>query len=339
VKDDFIICWDLDLLPTSLYKIVDYLDIEKINMCIDSSLLNGRNPFNHKFRYNTGLMGIPKEYLDFFADVYKNTTEPVYPSYEQHYFNDALFDDDIKVNVLNNNLNVLDRYKKNNKILNVHYSYHKLFDRFSHVKKHNDTYKVIERTNTEFCDILEFYDSDKHPSSVHTYSFEYHKIFSPIRNKVGGILEVSRGITSDDSYRASPSSRTMRDYFPYAQVFQIDVKNDVTHHEDRLNCFHCDFSEYRSSKFTIDEKLKHYGDNIRFDIIVDDDNDDSVERHEIIFKSLYDRLAVGGLYIIEDIRWTHLNSVLKMESDQFKIVKKYVGYEHTDMFVAFQRVY
>lgn len=70
VKDDFILKHDLDLLPTGFdVNIRDYIDPNKINMCIDGAIEEGVHlgPEVPPFRYNFGLLYVPphrREILD-----------------------------------------------------------------------------------------------------------------------------------------------------------------------------------------------------------------------------------------------------------------------------------
>lgn len=90
IKSDFILCWDLDLLPTATAKPIEpYIDYSRLNLCYDSSLLFGNNPFKH-FRYNCGLFGIPVSEAGFCKKIFTDNHPGNRPSYEQYYVNDAL---------------------------------------------------------------------------------------------------------------------------------------------------------------------------------------------------------------------------------------------------------
>ena len=106
--DDFILCWDLDLLPVSREKsIFNVLDLNKLNMCPDTSILLGCNPYNENFKFNGGLCGIPTRYRDFMENVYKTYAPGDRPSFEQYYLNDEIVKQNIEVNELNTNWNSL----------------------------------------------------------------------------------------------------------------------------------------------------------------------------------------------------------------------------------------
>ena len=124
IDDDFILCWDLDLLPIKKFKL-DFLDFSKINLCHDRCFIQENFTFNGKFKYNCGLLGIPKQFKDFFKSIYfdkaKNST---YPSYEQYHVNDRIYDEKIDINLMDIKYNYL--YDKNeipSSVFNIHYTW------------------------------------------------------------------------------------------------------------------------------------------------------------------------------------------------------------------------
>lgn len=125
VDDDFILCWDLDLVPTKLYNLEKMFDKELINLGYDRGFSEGGFTFNGKFKYNCGLMGIPKKYQSFFENIYhKYGSTAVYPSYEQYYVNDEIFDNNLPINLVDFGLNPLYNgpgiFSEN--VLNIHYT-------------------------------------------------------------------------------------------------------------------------------------------------------------------------------------------------------------------------
>jgi hypothetical protein len=107
---DFIICWDLDLLPTSRnVKFIDDYDMKKLCMCYDTSVVIYPNHkhFTPSFKYNGGLIGIPKSIAPFTEGVFQRHAPGTYPSYEQYYFNDDIELFKIQVHRLPNDLNYL----------------------------------------------------------------------------------------------------------------------------------------------------------------------------------------------------------------------------------------
>jgi hypothetical protein len=127
VDDDFILCWDLDLLPTHNYNVCRYIDLDKINLAFDLGFWKGLTSFNKNFKYNCGLIGIPKSESEFFKNVYAHHNQDFrYPSYEQYYINDAIAEQRKQVNVLPVDMNYLyegDRCLERESVLNFHYTW------------------------------------------------------------------------------------------------------------------------------------------------------------------------------------------------------------------------
>lgn len=105
---DFMLCWDLDLLPKDRsVNIMNFLNMDKINMCIDTSVLLNGNKTYKTFKYNGGLLGYPYSYKDFFENIYNKYAPGTLPSYEQYYLNNELNYQKIQVNELPNTFNTL----------------------------------------------------------------------------------------------------------------------------------------------------------------------------------------------------------------------------------------
>jgi hypothetical protein len=59
------------------------------------------------FKYNGGLIGIPKSHKDFFESVFRDYAPGVLPSWEQYYLNNAIHDKHIAIHELPGDINVL----------------------------------------------------------------------------------------------------------------------------------------------------------------------------------------------------------------------------------------
>jgi hypothetical protein len=141
IDDDFIITWDLDLIPLKMYDIKNIFDLNKINLSYDTGVLHNLSFFNEKFKYNCGLIGIPKVYKDTLNNIYEiNGKNPTYPSYEQYYVNDYIYDNKIDINVLDNKYNFLYNNKiKIDEIYNHHFTWN-----ISHNEKINEIKKIYD---------------------------------------------------------------------------------------------------------------------------------------------------------------------------------------------------
>lgn len=106
---DFILNWDLDLLPVSPASpgIENALELDKVNAAVDSSLLSGCSGWNKMFRYNTGLLGIPASAAVWCESLYDLLAPGNRPSYEQYYVNDAITAYHIDVAVIPQEFNTL----------------------------------------------------------------------------------------------------------------------------------------------------------------------------------------------------------------------------------------
>lgn len=84
---DYLLYWNLDILPNRFdVDIFDCLDLEKVAACRESD--GNSTTFPH-YRYNCGLVGMPKRYHELFCDIYKKWKDDPkgWPSWEQYYVN------------------------------------------------------------------------------------------------------------------------------------------------------------------------------------------------------------------------------------------------------------
>jgi hypothetical protein len=98
---DPVLCWDLDLLPINRsINIFEYINTNKINMCVDNSVILTNFRFNQNFRYNGGLISFPYSYKDFCSNIYYQYAPGERPSYEQYYLNDEIVNQKIDIHEL-----------------------------------------------------------------------------------------------------------------------------------------------------------------------------------------------------------------------------------------------
>jgi hypothetical protein len=133
-------------VPTKLFNLKSIIDITKINMCYDGTHITNSHKFNHKFKYNAGLLGIPKTYQSFFENIYDTCYRSHYPSFEQYHVNDKIYDNNIDVNILDPEYNYM-FCDENIKILqtksSIHYTW-KIKDnnhRDALIQKHYNYFK------------------------------------------------------------------------------------------------------------------------------------------------------------------------------------------------------
>jgi hypothetical protein len=144
---DFIICWDLDLLPKNKnISVLEEFNVNKFCIAYDTNVrLNHNNirsitSFSPNFKYNGGLIGIPKFYSTFTESVFNAFAPNLYnwPSYEQYYLNESLFTYKIDVHELPDDVNYLYSLPLFNEARLQHYTY--TSDAKSKIKDHYNSY-------------------------------------------------------------------------------------------------------------------------------------------------------------------------------------------------------
>jgi hypothetical protein len=139
---DFILCWDLDLLPKNRYvTFVNEINFNKLNMVWDTSAKIGpAYRFTPNFKYNGGLIGIPK-YMSVFTEFVFNHYAPNlfnWPNNEVYYLNEMITHNNnlFDVHELSDDLNYIYGHAKFNDARLQHYT-HNLLD---NVHTHYDKY-------------------------------------------------------------------------------------------------------------------------------------------------------------------------------------------------------
>lgn len=158
VDDDFILCWDMDLIPRkNCPSIENYLKMDNINIVRDSMFSGYTNDFKNiivnchpNFKYNTGLVGIPKKYKYLLEETF-NCPDKNIPANEQFPFNDILAKHKIDdINVLDDGWNkihifvgIQNCYTEDTKL--IHYiGMRGDEERYKLVKHHYDVYNGKE---------------------------------------------------------------------------------------------------------------------------------------------------------------------------------------------------
>ena len=138
----------------------------------------------------------------------------------------------------------------------------------------------------------------------HSYTDVYHQLFGHCRTLIGTVFECGLGtnnvdIASSMGARGRPgaSLRVWRDYFPNAEIYGADIDRDILFTDDRIRTFHVDQSDAGSV-----QALWQQVGPVTFDLMIDDGLH-SFEAGVCLFEHSIDRLAPGGLYVIEDVTW------------------------------------
>ena len=149
---DYIICWDLDLLPRDPdVEVIKDFTTDKINIAWDSHAKNKPEERIHpSFKYNGGLIGIPKEYAGFCLGIFEKYAPGKLPSYEQYYLNGEIENQKIEINELPADINVFPPFQEFYTARLQHYTYAKdAKERIKdHKKKYFDSLDVKEKMST-----------------------------------------------------------------------------------------------------------------------------------------------------------------------------------------------
>jgi hypothetical protein len=170
-------------------------------------------------------------------------------------------------------------------------------------------------------ELIDEFGSDKNLSE---YTPTYVELFESIRNKNLNLLEIGIGTiiagaqssmsnTQIKNYKPGASLRAWKEYFGKSFIYGGDIQEDTQFTEERIQTFLFD----STNKEACDTTLK----NMEFDIIIDDGWHKWEAQLDTI-TNLFNRVKVGGYYVIEDIEGRAGSELFK---DDFAIIKKVVG--------------
>jgi hypothetical protein len=115
---------DLDLLPKNPdVEFIHEFNMSKLSMCLDTGIRHTNNISDiPNFRYNCGLIGIPKTMAPFIEGVFEKHAPGIYPSMEQYHFNDEIVEQGIDVHELPDDLNCIFLFKESKNARFIHYT-------------------------------------------------------------------------------------------------------------------------------------------------------------------------------------------------------------------------
>jgi hypothetical protein len=182
------------------------------------------------------------------------------------------------------------------------------------VKNVHDRKFIVRASSTkpnEFAQLCDKYGSDKgtkdpliktHPWPAHTYSDFYEFFFYHSRETYRNILECGIGTTSQHfqsnmSLKGTPgaSLRVLRDYFPIANVYGVDIDSAVLFEEDRIKTFQMDQTSIASIGRFIGQV-----NFTKFDLVIDDGLH-TFEAGVNLFEGIQPCLNTNFKYVIEDV--------------------------------------
>ena len=198
----------------------------------------------------------------------------------------------------------------------LRFIYIKIKDRLNlnHLKSFD--YKYINHYNykkTLLSELCDKYGSDKGYNKIenrifynnwhpHNYTDYYSSLFDHARNDIKKIFECGIGTNNPDipssmgiEYEPGGSLKMWRDYFPNAEVYGADIDKNILFESERIQTFYVNQLEKDS--------IKKMWDNIgedNFDVIIDDGLH-TYDAGKCMFDNSFNKLRVGGIYIIEDV--------------------------------------
>ncbi len=165
-------------------------------------------------------------------------------------------------------------------------------------KKRTFQINILTLKSFIFSDILidlgRFYMTDKVEGHSYTKHYAFH--FNRFRRKKINFLEIGVGGYQNPAV-GGKSLRMWKRYFPFGNIFAIDIYDKSALQEDRIKIF----KGSQVDKSFLKEVVEKIGD---IDIIIDDGS--HINEHVIeTFKILFPRLKEGGIYAIEDTQTSY----------------------------------
>ncbi len=130
----------------------------------------------------------------------------------------------------------------------------------------------------------------------HYYTPHYHAHFQPFRFNKIKVLEIGAG-GYENPYKGCNSVRMWRKYFPFAQIYTMDLHDKSFHREKRIATFQGSQTDVKFLENMINETG-------RLDIIIDDGSHYSSDVIKS-FKALFPKLRNGGIYVVEDTQTSY----------------------------------
>jgi hypothetical protein len=189
-------------------------------------------------------------------------------------------------------------------------------------------YEFNPYSATELCQIMGNNGSDKGSRNIknswHNYTTFYYFLFNKMKDRELRVFELGLGtndvsVPSNMGRHGKPGASLFgwREFFPKAMVYGADIDKKILFNSDRIQTFYCDQTNPEIIKTMWDNKSLEKP----FDIIVEDGLH-TFNANVCFFENSIHKLAIGGYYIIEDIR----------NGDQYSFMSKIKEWElrHTD---------
>lgn len=157
------------------------------------------------------------------------------------------------------------------------------------------------RGQVNLTDLADKYGTDK-GNKRHRYTELYQMLFLPLRQRKLNVMELGlenggpeHEAPADRKTSDVPSIRMWLEYFPKSHIWGVDVCDFSWFEDDQFTQVRCDLEDR-------DALGKAVADLPQMDIIVDDASHAS-HHQQNAFLELWPKLASGGIYTIENLRW------------------------------------
>lgn len=189
----------------------------------------------------------------------------------------------------------------------------------------------VGRGEMNLTDLADRYGSDK-GSTKHRYTELYQMLFLPFRTRKINFLEMGlqiggpeHGMSEDRETTDLPSVRMWLEYFEKAKIYGLDVSDFAWFEAPRFKFTRCDMDKREN----ISQAAKGLPE---MDIIIDDASHAS-HHQQFGFLELFPKLASGGLYVIEDLRWqppAYERAGITKTAELFRHYAETGVFEHSD---------
>jgi len=167
----------------------------------------------------------------------------------------------------------------------------------------------------------------RHPSdkwSAHDYAEPYFRHFNRLQMVARAVLEIGvGGYENQEVGYTNPSLgghslRFWKDFFPYAEIFGIDIQDKRSLSEERIEIL----QGSQVDKEFLKSLVERTG---TLDIIIDDGS--HINHHVITtFQSLFPSLRTGGLYVVEDTQTSYWASDYGGDYNNRNNIETIMGY-------------
>lgn len=163
--------------------------------------------------------------------------------------------------------------------------------------------------------LAQLYKTDKFGKHFYTPHYQFH--FSRFKYKKFKMLEIGVG-GHDNPFAGGPSLRMWKRFFPFAQIYALDIFDKSFFEEKRIRIF----QGSQVDKVFLGKMLEETGE---LDVIIDDGS--HINEHVIeSFKILFPKLKNGGIYVIEDTQTSYDEGYFGGDNKNFNNLKTSMGF-------------